>query len=86
MPELGYNEVYDSQGNVVESVPFTISDNQLLVRGLAKEANEYHTLAMQAYRGWGSLTIVQKDKVLQFLLGFYLVAGQQLGYFHIDSP
>ena len=85
MAETGYNEVYDSQGNLVESAPFVISDDQLLVRDLTKESNEYHTLALQALRNWGSLTLPQKDKVLKFLLGFYLVAGQQLGYFKIDG-
>lgn len=81
MPETGYNEVYDRDGNVIESIPFEVSDDQLLARELKQEANSYHILAMQAYRSWGSLTPKQKDRALKFLLGFYLTVGERLGYF-----
>jgi len=83
MPETGYNETFDSQGNVIESTPFEISDNQLQLRALDKECNAYHVLARQALANWDTLTLSQKDKVLKFLLGYYLSSAHQLHYYQV---
>lgn len=82
-PEIGHHIKYDSQGNILEDIPFAITDDQLLLRECTEDSNEYHTLAIQALRNWDSLTLPQKDKVLKFLLQFYLSAGERLGYFTV---
>lgn len=54
---------------------------QQLTAALNVECNGYHTLAVQAYNNWDSLTVAQKDRVLKFILGYYLSSGQRQGYF-----
>lgn len=56
---------------------------ELFTEQVEEELNSYHSLALQAYQNWGSLTLAQKDRILQFLLSFYLSAGQRLGYFSL---
>ena len=82
MPETRYYREY-TDGVLTLELPFEVSDAQLFTERLAKEANENHVLALAAYKNYGSLTVAQKDQVLKFLLGFYLSAGQRLGYFVI---
>lgn len=85
MPEIGYHETFDKDGNVIESIPFEVSDDELLMRELEKEANDYHNKALQAFKNWDKLTTQEKSKIVKFLLGFYLVAGQSLGLFNIGA-
>ena len=82
MTEIRYVKTYDSQGNLVDSQPYEVSDQQLLEEQLSRELNENHLLALQAYQNWSSLTPPQKDKILKLLLGFYLSAGRKLNYFN----
>lgn len=57
--------------------------DQLLAAQISLECNSYHTLGLQAYRNYASLTLAQKDQILKFLLGYYLSSGERLGYFAI---
>lgn len=41
--------------------------------------------ALLALKNWGTLTVAQKDKVLKFLLAFYLVAAQRLFLFKLEK-
>ena len=82
MTETRYAKTYDSQGNLVSSQLYIVSDEQLLDEQLNRELNENHLLALQAYQNWSSLTPPQKDKILKLLLGFYLSAGRKLNYFN----
>lgn len=84
MPETRYIKEFDNQGNLINQIPYEVSDEQLLIEQLGAESNSYHTLAVQAYNGWASLTAAQKDKILKFLLGYYLASGQKLGYFRVE--
>lgn len=76
------NEPHGTLTFTDETLPPPTPD-QLLLQVLANEANTYHSLAIQAYRNWDALTLAQKDKVLKYLLGFYLTSAQRLGYFAI---
>ncbi len=84
MPQTRYREEYQN-GVLVNRIPYQVSDAEILYGQTTAEYNAYHTLAVQAYRNWGVLTPTQKDRILQFLLGFYLVAGPKLGLFRIES-
>lgn len=78
MPETRYLKTYEN-GVLVSSVPYVVSDAQLLEERLQKEGNDAHTKVIQALANWGSLTLAQKDQLLKLLAGFYLVAGSKLG-------
>jgi len=83
MPETGHHETYDSQGNVIEDIPFTVTDEQILVRDIRVTSNSYHTRAIQAYNNWGNLTLAQKDTILKEILGFCIAVGEDLTYFKV---
>mgnify|MGYP001579038474 CR=1 FL=1 len=72
MPETRYNQVFDSQGNPIESIPFEVSDEQLYQEQLAKEMNAAHEQAILAFKNWGSLTLVQKDTILKNMVKWAL--------------
>lgn len=84
MTETGYNETYDNQGNVIESEPFTVSDELILIRDAQEQINTYHLQVLDYLGRWGQLNDNQKDDLLKHLARFYLVAGQQLGYFTVE--
>lgn len=79
--EIRYHIYLDVDGNEIERIPYEVSDEQLLLESLEKEANARHTEIMDWLNRWGQLNDNQKDDLLKFLAGFYLVAGQRLGYF-----
>ena len=84
MAEIGKNQTWDSQGNLISEEEYLISDDKLLVQELDKQSNDIHPLAIQAYKNWDSLTPPQKDKILKHLLGYYISSAQKLGYFKIE--
>ena len=80
-----YETTYGPDGIVVEQKTRVVSDAQLLLESLAKEANEGHTQVLQAINNWGALTLAQKDSLLKFLAKFYVVAGERLGLFALGD-
>ena len=84
MSEIRYIREY-TNGVLTAEIPYTVSDNELLLEQLAKETNESHTLVIQAINHWGSLTLAQKDQLLKLLAKFYIVAGVRLGLFRMGA-
>jgi hypothetical protein len=72
MPVTRYIEEYDNQGNVINRVPYQVSDEQLYQEQLEHEFNEVHTAAIAAYKNWDSLTLAQKDTILKNLVKYAL--------------
>lgn len=81
MVEIGYNETTDGQGNIIESIPFEISDDELLLRELATQVNIWHHQDISAYGHWDSLELKEKAKILKELLGATLSILERLEYF-----
>lgn len=71
MPETRYREKY-LDGQLIESIPYEVSDEQLYQKQLAKEMNSVHEQAILAYKNWGSLTLTQKDAILKNLVKWAL--------------
>ena len=67
MPETRYIEEYDGKGNLVNKIPYEISDEQL-----EREFNDVHTQAILALNNWSSLTAKQKDTILKNLVKWAL--------------
>lgn len=44
MPETRYIEEYDNQGNVINRIPYEVSDEELLREGVEKEVAELSAL------------------------------------------
>lgn len=74
MPETRYVEEYDNEGNVINRIPYEVSDEQLHLENLEKENNEAHMLLLQAYRNFDTLTAAQVKQVVRALLRDYIVS------------
>ena len=72
MPETRYIDEYDNQGNVINRIPYEVTDEQLYQEQLAAEMNAAHTQAIAAYKNWDSLTPKQKDAALKNLVKWAL--------------
>lgn len=81
MPETRYIKNYDIDGNLVSTIPYEVSDQQLMIEQLEKDCNEAHDKVILAIKNWGVLTLAQKDELLKFLAKFYILAGARLGFF-----
>ncbi len=81
MPETRYIEEFDSQGNVINRIPYEVSDEQLLLERLEKECNEFHKIALDNIVDFDKLKPKEKDELLLMLAKFYIVAGVRLGLF-----
>ena len=73
MPENRVVEqVYDGQGNLIETITAEISDEQLYQEQLTLEFNDVHEKAILALKNWNSLTLAQKDTILKNLVKWAL--------------
>ena len=75
-PVTRYIEEYDRQGNVINRIPYEVSDEQLYFEGLEKEENDAHAPLLQAYRHFDTLTAAQVKQVVKALLRSYLVSQE----------
>lgn len=87
MPETAYNETYDQNGNVIESVAVIISDDQLLWREAQGNVNSSHQVFLQLIRDWPTLTPAQKlarvNELFPLVVEACLVYGEQLGNYRV---
>ena len=75
MPEIRYIDEYDNQGNVINRIPYEVSDEELYQEQLRKEMNDIHEKAILAYKNWGALDKTQKDTILKGLVKWALWQG-----------
>ena len=72
MPETRYNERYDEKGNLIERIPYEVTDEELYQEQLAEGFNSVHTQAILALKNWSSLTLAQKDTILKNMVKWAL--------------
>ena len=72
MPKTRYTEEYDGKGNLVNKIPYEVSDEQLYQEQLDKEFNDAHKSAILALKNWSRLTLAQKDTILKNLIKWVL--------------
>ena len=72
MPKTRYTEEYDGKGNLVNKIPYEVSDGELYQEQLEAESNDVHEKAILALKNWGSLTLAQKDTILKNLIKWAL--------------
>jgi len=71
MPETRYIEEYEN-GELINRIPYEVSDEELYQEQLAEEFNAVHEQAILALKNWGSLTLAQKDTILKNLIKWAL--------------
>lgn len=72
MPEVRYKLTYDDKGNLIETTPYEVSDEELHQEALDAEFNDKVHQGLIAYNSWDSLTKAQRDVALKNMLGFLL--------------
>lgn len=72
MSETRYIKEYDRQGNVINQIPYEVSDEELYQEELETQFNEVHETAILALKNWDTLTLAQKDTILKNLLKWAL--------------
>ena len=71
MAEIRYVREYEN-GQLVNQIPYEVSDEQLYQEQLAAEFNSAHEQAVLALKNWGSLTLARKDAILKGLIRWAL--------------
>lgn len=72
MPETRYIEEYDNQGNIINRIPYEVSDAELAIEAVEAETSEANDNALIAYQNFGNLTLAQKNRILKGLLGDFI--------------
>ncbi len=68
MPEIKFIHAYDTQGNLIEKIPYEVSDEQLYQEQLAEEFNSTHELLIASLKNWDNLKPKGKDDLLKHLV------------------